>query len=81
MNGQRRADGTDPQGYLPGEYGRYRDCWYGRAPSGHLGNLRLHDVTEHANGTISVRPSIKVSGGPNEVHYHGHLERGVWRSC
>ena len=51
--------------------------WFARAPRGHLGRLRYHDVTEHEDGTITVRPSILNDSGPNR--WHGFLERGVWR--
>lgn len=51
--------------------------------SGHgvTGNLAAHQITEHEDGTITVSPSIRVSGRDGERHFerHGYLERGVWR--
>jgi hypothetical protein len=41
------------------------------------GNLERHDVTVHDDKTITVSPSILVTGGGE---WHGYLERGVWRS-
>jgi len=76
--------GTDylfPHELHPAEYTLHPhdQQWYGRTPNGHLCNLRAHEVTEHADGTITVSPSIAVSKGPNEVVWHGYLERGIWR--
>ena len=54
--------------------------WYACAPSGWLGNLSGHDVTEHEDGTITVSPSILTSAPePNPRAWHGYLERGIWR--
>ncbi len=95
MNGRRIPDGADwfgfddtgterPPGH-PGDYGRMmldgKWEWMVQAPSGFVGCLSGHDVTEHENGTISVSPSILIySPGGAETNYHGYLERGVWRS-
>lgn len=45
-----------------------------------LGNLRSHKVEEHEDGTISVSPSILVTGrwGERKLSIHGFLTRGVW---
>jgi hypothetical protein len=43
---------------------------------GLLGNLGGHDVTENANGTITVSPSILIKG---KQTIHGYLENGIWR--
>lgn len=56
--------------------------WYCNTPNGHLGNLGLHEVTEHEDGTITVSPSILVStsrDGQKVEVWHGFLEHGVWR--
>lgn len=45
-----------------------------------LGNLDAHDVEEHEDGTITVSPSILVTG-PNRPRRHGFLRRGVWEPC
>lgn len=68
----------------PGEYGRWAHdgVWYA-VPPGHpdlTANLSRHKVTEHADGTITVSPSIEVSAGALG-YWHGYLERGVWREC
>lgn len=53
--------------------------------SSDIGSLRLHEIEEHEDGTITVSPSIllkmPVDGGAREIEvWHGYLERGVWRS-
>lgn len=66
--------------------------WYGMTPNGHLAGLANHNVVEHEDGTITVAPSIKVSGigygdhirvtdGEERELWHGYLERGAWREC
>ena len=52
--------------------------WFCTTPNGLFGNISKHTVTEHEDGTISVSPSILVTG---EKTWHGYLERGVWREC
>ena len=55
--------------------------WQVTTPDGHVGGLNpeVHTVTEHADGTITVTPSIDMSqrhpGG-----WHGWLTQGVFRS-
>lgn len=44
-------------------------------PEGAHGNLTRHDVVEHEDGTITVTPSILITGGGS---WHGYLTRGVW---
>lgn len=66
----------------PGEYGKWTDGhWCGCTPNDHGCNFRAHSVTEHEDGTITVAPSILVTGGRGEELWHGYLERGVWRKC
>jgi hypothetical protein len=84
MRGRRVPDGAAWYGDAipePGAYGRVRVdgewVWRARAPSGAVANLERHDVTEHEDGTITVSPSILVTGGGED--WHGFLERGVWR--
>lgn len=64
--------------FAPGDYGKLSTTWFACTPSGALGNLANHTVTEHEDGTITVSPSILVTGA---VSWHGFLERGVWREC
>ncbi len=73
------AEGECP--YQPGDYWRWGDAgWYAATPNGELANLTGHTVTEHADGTITVSPSIEIKAPP-PAYWHGFLERGVWRSC
>lgn len=78
----------------PCEYGKWTDgTWYGCTPNGHGCNLGAHKIEEHADGTISVVPSIEVNvrigpppeSGPDnrqkKILWHGHLTRGVWTEC
>ena len=44
-----------------------------------LGDLQLHKVEEHEDGTITVTPSIKTWNRNNERH--GYLTKGVWNEC
>lgn len=79
----------------PGEYSQLPDgTWYAETPNGYAANLGAHRVEEHADGTITVSPSILVSKGGRRDEkgnlirdetfvelWHGFLERGVWREC
>lgn len=64
-----------------GEYMYDGEQWWARVPpnrsypKGAIANLEAHDVVEHEDGTITVSPSIAVSGGG---YWHGYLTRGVW---
>jgi hypothetical protein len=62
----------------PGDYGRWKDNWICMTPNGLVGNLRLHNVVKHDDGSITVSPSILINGGTRGT-YHGFLEHGVWR--
>ena len=87
MIGNRRTDIAADEYYLlkPGEYmkGAGDRQWWARTPvnasfaRGAIANLERHDVTEHADGTITVSPSILVSAAPSQS-WHGFLRRGVW---
>jgi hypothetical protein len=56
--------------------------WMAMCPVGHLGDLSQHEVVENADGTISVSPSILITGNDNGgVIWHGFLENGVWREA
>ncbi len=64
-----------------GEFGKGIDgLWYFRVPeSGFgVGCLAKHTVTENADGTITVSPSILCTGHFNKK-WHGYLENGFWR--
>jgi hypothetical protein len=80
MIGQRIF--PDKYGHLrlpEGGYGRdLRGRWFCRPPRCNTGSLQKHDVIEHADGTITVTPSILITQHPLP-QWHGFLERGVWR--
>ena len=82
MKGQRvEYDGNGP---LPanGSYWKQEGIWYCATPNGHYGNLKAHQVTEHPDGTITVSPSILISGrygGKDHELYHGWLQAGEWK--
>lgn len=87
MTGRRIPDHQDGVGFAlaPGDYGRLSTTWLCCTPNGYQGNLGGHQVQEHADGTITVTPSIKImvpdgEGGTREA-WHGFLKGGVWTSC
>lgn len=59
------------------------DGWYLWIPGCWLAGLSKHTVTEHADGTITVEPSIRTTGYPagEPVTRHGHLVGGTWTDC
>jgi hypothetical protein len=80
----------------PGDYGIGPDGeWWLCSPYGNRGRIsdRLHVVTEHEDGTITVSPSLAYveEHGPYCWHldieegypltWHGWLERGIWREA
>jgi hypothetical protein len=69
--------------YAEGDYGRDdKGQWWARPPGGHLADLSEHTVLEHADGTITVAPSLLQPKGDNGgVLFHGYLTRGVWYPC
>lgn len=69
--------------YQPGDYGREADgTWMCRPPNPDiwLGNLERHTVEEHADGTITVRPSILIRQG-DDKSWHGYLKNGFFEEC
>jgi len=67
---------------IPGAYGSDNGKdWYCCTPNGLFGNISGHQVTEHADGTITVSPSILCTASHEGKSYHGYLEKGVWRKC
>lgn len=76
--------GEFPDGYTEDAvcYWRYESVWIlSLPPGGVTGNLSRHDVVEHEDGTITVSPSVLITGGASKVHRHGFLRRGVWEPC
>ncbi len=87
MQGKRAY--PNEEGHLllaPGEYGLNPQDgqWYARPPQNEdgfysgMGSLASHEVTEHEDGTITVSPSILITGH-HDKQWHGYLERGIWR--
>jgi hypothetical protein len=78
----KRHDLTEDDFILEmGEYGKDSDgVWFMRVPEKGfgMGNLKLHTVVEHEDGTITVSPSILCTGHFDR-QWHGYLERGIWR--
>lgn len=73
--------GTIPS-LAPGQYGKDPSgAWYARVPfskvnedsKAPMGAYFDHGIAEHADGTITVSPSVEF-----EPHFHGWLRRGVW---
>lgn len=54
----------------PGTFWKADGKWYGMTPNGHLAGLANHNVVEHEDGTITVAPSIKVSGYVGGIRVH-----------
>jgi hypothetical protein len=79
--GKRHPDGTALSSNDLGGYCRDGDVWVCVTPNGRIGDLSGHEVVEHADGTISVSPSILVypdEGGWSRPGWHGYLRCGVW---
>ncbi len=69
-----------PHELLPGEYDKWDGKWFGIPPGTDLiANLARHKIEEHADGTITVSPSIIVSDGNEQ--WHGFLTHGEWKPC
>lgn len=72
----RRPDNTLPPYLEPGEFCKRKGHWWVRCPDG-TGPARVDGrwtVQEHADGSITVTPSIDLGADA----YHGHLITGVW---
>lgn len=81
--GKRIYPGPDGQVHnmRPGDYCLGNDgLWYAFPPVPSLGPgcLARHQVTEHPDGTITVSPSILMTG---RSCWHGYLRRGEWIDC
>jgi len=57
--------------------------WWIYLPGCGGGVLSQHTVEEHADGTITVSPSILMRGHDNgtPTEKHGYLTKGEWRDC
>jgi hypothetical protein len=58
-------------------YWRDPDQWWIYLPRAGIGRLTAHTIIEHADGTITAKPSIMLTGAGGQRH--GFLERGTWR--
>lgn len=71
----------------PGPTGPIEGHWLIMTPNGYSGRLspHVHQITEHADGTITVSPSIKITApqknGPGYELWHGYLTQGIWREA
>jgi hypothetical protein len=56
--------------------------WAIYPPGGNFGTIspKVHSITEHEDGTVTMTPSILYHPWLNGSNgWHGYLERGVWR--
>ena len=85
MNQGRRVDESETFDFWrdmqPGDYGKsLHNLWWLRTPTGEWGTLNLdrwHEVVEHEDGTITVKPSLdytrEILGGSVTPDNH-HLD-------
>lgn len=82
MIGQRLPDNAAlSMQHPPGSYWKRDGAWLGITPNGHFVNLWRHAVTEHKDGTISVKQEIRALWPNGLPLWEGHLTEGIWRSC
>jgi hypothetical protein len=80
----KRVYNFEPQQMQPGDYGKWGDGWWVYPPmkdSWGGCSIAKHTVVEHADGTITVTPSILVTDGLSKVTWHGFLTAGNWQEC
>ena len=83
MKGRLREDLLEIECYrlAPTEWMRMGTSWVARTPpnrtypNGAIADLSNHEVTANDDGTITVSPSILVTGIGK---WHGYLINGVW---
>jgi hypothetical protein len=74
--------GTGPEDFKAEHADGYpRIGWWLMTPNGRSGSLdpKLHTVTVHEDGTISVHPSIRIPESGALPAFHGWLVEGEWR--
>lgn len=86
MKGTRLYASNDalPIDYEPMHPGEYVwlprvKMWQLCAPNGDMGVIHArggHSWSEHADGTVTIAPSIQFETG---ARWHGYLEAGMWR--
>lgn len=91
IRGRRTPDVEDPCAFPtaePGDYFKLGGEWLVRPPESALypttvcARITRHSVVEHADGTITVSPSILMGMAGDDSDFgkwHGFLEAGVWR--
>lgn len=80
FQGRRVIHCSGHHALMSGEFCKSNDVWHAATPNGLPANLANHEVTEHADGTISVSSSIEVTH-PYAGGWRGYLEHGVWRAA
>lgn len=80
MKGRRVEITDDPVCLKPGDYGMWKEHWWAYPPLEGAGpvDVTTWQVTEHADKTITVKPSIFVHSSPS---WHGFLTCGEWQEC
>jgi hypothetical protein len=58
-------------------YWKVADKWMLYLPNCGVGGLGNHEITEHEDGTITVSPSILMTGHLGNKR-HGYLTKGMW---
>jgi hypothetical protein len=77
------APGDFPVGYDEAQWSMWRcprNSFDVNIPGVGLACLASHQITEHADGTMTANPSILVSS-PHRPQAHGYIEHDVWRDC
>lgn len=64
-------------------YFHHEGEWWIYLPCCGAGRLPNHTIEEHDDRTISVTPSILLTGHKDgeRTQRHGYLTRGVWNEC
>jgi len=64
-------------------YWKQDDGWWIYLPQCGAGRMPHHRIEEHEDGTISVTPSIVLTGhnAGNPTTRHGYLTKGIWNEA
>lgn len=60
-------------------YWKENDGWWVWMPGVGAASVRKHGATENADGTLTLNPSLLMTGG--KFHRHGYLQNGCWNPC
>ena len=79
----RAAWHKEPHQLERGEWTWWDDGYFARCPDGGVANLKSHKCIIEADGSLTVSPSILITGGSehSRTQWHGFLEKGVWRNA